>query len=265
MNLFGSILITSDEVGLTRMIVEACQLCEQLESMVSFLVTDKPQTSTSPGEKLCSIALKYAVVAQGVTIWAYEFTHGPEFAASPAFPTLSVSVLSLIRIISMTYPFTRQGALDIALAFLRHSNADISYQKVNSIKEQSLRLMIFLLLKWDVASVLGKILKRLKIAGSTELDASLVQYFVSGVLGCTQPPVSPEFVISFGNLLLAPQCVDTIRSNYFKGIHRERLVNLLRSFSTVNMNSGTALGGDEVDLVKNLLSVYQISLDAAGS
>lgn len=249
----------SDEVALTRVILQGSQLCEQLETMVSFLVTiDSSAPSTTPGQKLCSLALKYAAVAQGVMIWARELTHGPEFAASASYPTLSVSILSLVRIICLEQPFTRRLALDIALAFLRHSNPDISYQKVNAIKEQSLRLMIFLILKGEVASVLNAAASRLQQSGSSELDASLVRYFVGGILDVVRPPVSLAFVRAFGTLLKIPRCLDAVRSTYFGEVQREQLSSLLSSFNNVKAGGGADLNKDDTAFVSSLVAAYQV-------
>jgi TH1 protein/WW domain len=231
----------SDEVALTRMILEGSQLCEQLESMVSFLVTPDDETSSSsassPGQKLCSLALKNAAVAQGVMIWAREFTRGSEFAASASFPTLSVSILSLVRIVCVSQPYTRRVALDVALAFLKHSNPDVSYQKVSAIKEQSLRLLIFLVIKGEVVPVFAAITSRLQDSASSDLDASLIRYFMGGVLEVVQPPVSLVFIRSFAALLQTPRCLDAVRSSYFGDPHKPRLVSLLQSFRKARANT----------------------------
>jgi hypothetical protein len=253
----GQVTRESDEVQLTRMILEGSQLCEQLESMVSFLVTADPRTSTgssSPGQKLCSLALKNSAVAQGVMIWAKEFTHGSEFAASASFPTLSGSILSLVRIVCMEQPFTRRLALDIALAFLKHSNPDISYQKVNAIKEQSLRLLIFLISKGDVVAVFSAIATRLHDQTNSDLDASLIRFFMGGVLEIVQPPVSLIFVRSFSAVLECARCLDAVRSSYFGEPHKSRLVGLLSSFKTIKANTeGKPPGPSDMSLI-NLLN-----------
>ena len=122
-----------------------------------------------------------------MVLWAREFTKGSDFAASASFPTLSPSILSLVRLVAMKHPFTRFDALQVALAFLGHSNSDISYQKVNSIKEMSLRLMIFLLTKGEVVPVLSSLLGKLELTGSSDFDASPIRYFVAGILQVVRP------------------------------------------------------------------------------
>jgi hypothetical protein len=69
----------------------------------------------------------------------------------------------------------------------------MSYQKVAEIKEKGLRLLLHLLAKGEVTSVLGKITSRLKQQDAL-MDASLVRYFVSGLLEVVQSPVSIVFV-----------------------------------------------------------------------
>jgi hypothetical protein len=243
----------SDEVALTRMIVQASQLCEQLETMVSFLVLfDQTKSGTSPGEKLCSLALNCAAIAQGVVIWAEAFTHGTDFASSPAFPTISVSILSLLRTISMKHPFTRKRVVDVAVNFLGHSNQDISYQKVTTIKEQSIRLLIILLLEGEIPDVLGRLCHKMEQHGSSDLDASLIRYFVGGVLECARPPVSSEFVRCFGLFLKTPKCIDAVRSTYFTDSNQELFREMLLSFE------GTS-APDDKSLVSTLVSAYKVA------
>jgi hypothetical protein len=251
--------VASDEVALTRMIVQGSQLCEQLEIVGSFLILvdgESAGPSASPGEMLCSLALMCAPVGQGVLLWAREFTHGHEFTSSASFATLAVSILSLVRVICIRCPFTRRYALEVALAlaFHRHVNPDISYQTVNSIKEQSLRLLIILLTKGEVAPVLGRVTRCLQEKNTSVMDASLVRYFVGGILECVRPPVSRAFIESFGALLKAPKCIDAVRSNYFHVAHREALRKLLESFQH-NPNGG---GADSLALVSSLQALYGV-------
>jgi len=283
----------SDEVALTRMILDGSQLCEHLESMVSFLVTtskekeptgsasskDSTKSPTSSGEKLCALAIKNAVVAQGVAIWARAFTHGPEFFVSASFPTLSVSILSLARIVGLAQPFTRHDVMEVAMVFLmKHANPDISYQKINAIKEQSLRLLIHLAVRGgEMASVFTGVTNLLKDGGggsNSEMDASLVRYFVCGILEAVQPPVSMAFATSFANVLMTPKCLDAVRSSYFGEEHRKRLVTLLQSFqrqldnqlkrrdNQIGDGNGASflkpLSKSDQSLISSLLSAYQV-------
>jgi hypothetical protein len=248
----------SDEVALTRMILQGSQLCEDLENMISFVVTETDSKSLSPGQKLVSLAFQCAAVAQGVVVWARELTHGPEFASSASFPTLSVSILSLVRIVTLKQAFTRRDALEVGLNMLRHSNGDISYLKLNAIKEQGLRLLLFLLVEGEMAPVLSSITNRLQ-ATSSDLDASLVRYFVGGILEVVRPPVSFSFCRSFCALLQAPKCIDAVRSTYFGEPHKQRLIDLLKSFRELKAMNGSALHKDEAIIISSILTAYQVS------
>jgi len=252
----------SDEVAVTRMILEGSQLCEQLESMVSFLVTtpESSKSGGSPGERLCSLATKCAAVAQGVIMWAREFTGGAEFAASASYPTLSGSILSLVRIVSLEQPFTRRDALDVSLSFLGHSNSEISYKKMNAIKEQSLRILLFLLAKGEVAAVLSAVASALKGQGnnSSGLDASLIRYFVGGLVDVVRAPVSLAFVRALDAVLRAPRCLDAVRSSYFGEPQRTMLLTLLKSFEKIRTRDGKALPVEDTTLISALLSAYNV-------
>jgi hypothetical protein len=60
-----------DEVALTRMLVQGCQLCESVQLMASFVVTtdaNENGASASPGQQLCSLALKCPPVALGTML-----------------------------------------------------------------------------------------------------------------------------------------------------------------------------------------------------
>jgi hypothetical protein len=248
----------SDEEVLAGAIMQGSQLCEQIESMVSFLVT-KPTDSTlppSPGQTLVDLALEYAPVAQGVVCWAYEFTRGKKFALSASFPTMSVSILSLVRLICLKQPFTRRLGIEIASSFLHHANPDVSYQTINAIKEQSLRLLIFMLVKGEVAAVLGGVSSQL--SGTTDLDASLIRYFVSGILEVIRPPVSTAFVRAFGTLLKTRNCRDALCATYFSDERRKLLASLLSSFADVKGVDGKGLANDDRALISTLLASYQV-------
>jgi TH1 protein/WW domain len=256
----------SDELEATKNIVQGSIYCEQLETMISFFVTaDSTDTSTSTtahrtvGEKLSTLALTVTPVGLGVAIWAREFTQGKEYAASATYPTLSPSILSLIRLVAMKHPFARADALQVGLSFLRHSNADISYQKVNSIKECGLRLLIFLLIRGDVVPVVSSLLSRVQQVGSSELDASLIRYFVAGVLEVVQPPFSPLFVQVFGTFLTAPKVMDAVRSAYFSESNRKRLKDFLASIATSDHDHDRPTNnGDKTNaMVSLLLSTYR--------
>lgn len=252
----------SDEVALTRVLSQGSQLCERLENMVSFIVATeakKEGTQATPGEQICALAVKCAPVAQGVIMWAGDVSKGSEFVTGASYPTVSLSILSLVRIISVQLPFTRRDALEVALGFLRHSNSEISYKTMSEIKEQALRLLLFLCVKGEAPTVLGRVTELLKHAGSSYMDASLVRYFVSGLLDVARGPFSVPFVRSIGALLKAPRCAEAIRSEYFGGKNKERLGSLmghLKKMLTEGLGDKKSLTPEDGSLVKSVLSIY---------
>jgi hypothetical protein len=251
----------SDEVVLTRTLSEGSRLCEDLEIMVSFIVTtdtSKKGTILTPGEHLCSLAVKCAPVAQGVAIWAREVTKGNEFVTSASYSTLSPSILSLVRVLYMQHPFIREDALEVAFGFLKHSNSEISYQKMNEIKEQSLRLLLFLAVRGEAPTVLGRMINLLKQSGNSCLDASLVRYFISGLLEIARTPFSVPLVRSLGSLLKAPGCVEAVQTSYFDVESKQRLDSVMQYFKQLLSNSkkGSRLTSEDASLIKSLLSTY---------
>lgn len=252
----------ADEISITEMILSGSELCSQVENMVSFTVSADVVEAGEPssvGSKLSTLAMKSASVAQGVVMWATEIAGGHEFAASASYPTLSPSILSLIRLVGCRHPFTRGSILDLAFIFLKHSNSEISYQKMNDIKEQTLRLLLFLLVEGEVTSVLGEMTRRLRQPGNSEIDASLVRYFFDGLLDILRPPYSLPLVRSLGQMLSAPRCVEALKSSYFKQPNKKRLVSIVQSFKDTLSDRGTGLGrctDEDSALVASLISVY---------
>jgi hypothetical protein len=197
------------------------------------VTSSKATAGQNPGQKLVEIAQECAAVAQGVMIWAKEFTKGEEYANSASFPTLSGCILSLVRVVAIDQPFARKEAINIAIQFLGHSNSDISHQKVSAIKEQSLRLLVFLLVKGEVVDVLNGLGKLIACKGKAGLDASLIRYFIRGLVSVVQPPVSFIFARLFVELLRSPSCADAVRSDYFPAESRAQLNVLLKSFQAI--------------------------------
>jgi hypothetical protein len=248
-----------DEVALSRMLSEGSQLCETLENMVSFLVTtDAGKKGATPGQQLCTLALKCTSLAQGVCLWARDLTRGNEFVTSASYPTLSPSILSLVRLVSMHHAFTRRDVIELALGFLKHSNSEISYQKMNEIKEQALRLLLFLAIKGEAPTVCGRMTDILKHPGSSCMDASLIRYFVSGLLEVIRGPFSVPFVRSVGALLMTPTCSEAVRSQYFGDENRQRMTTLLNSLKEIlaeRSEKGSLTPGDAA-LVKSVVSTF---------
>lgn len=249
-----------DEVALTRMLVQGCQLCESVQLMASFVVTTdalENGSSASPGHQLCALALKCAPVAQGVMLWARDITRNNEFLNSATYPTFSPSLLSLVRIVALAHPCTRLEAADIAFIFLTHSStAEVSYKKINEIKEQCLRLLLFLIVRGEAPSILRTLTTRLQEQDTIKLDASLLRYFVAGILSIVRPPFSLPFVRLLGAMLKTPQCIDAVRSTYFGDANQERLKSMLNNFKeSLTFENGAASNEDNM-LVSFLLKTY---------
>ncbi|KAG7365368.1 TH1 protein [Nitzschia inconspicua] len=252
-----------DEVGLTRMLSEGSQLCEQLENMVSFIVTVNPDrkkssSSLNPGEQLCALALKCAAVSRGVALWASGVTKGSEFVISASYPTISPNIISLIRIVYLHHPFNRDDTCNIAFEFLKHSNSEIAYKTMNQIKEQSLRLLLFLCVRGEAPTVLGRMSNLVNETSRSYLDASLVRYFISGLLEVASPPFSIPFIRSFIVLLKAPACIDAIKTAYFGEESKKRLEGILKYLNT-RANGKLdkhPLAKEDVSLIESLLSIY---------
>lgn len=244
---------------LTETLLTASQLCELLENMMTFEVISDPTLASddsSAGRKLCALALRNAPIAQGVIMWASEIAKGKDFVSSASYPTFAPSILSLARILSAKHPFTRSAVLDIALVFPKHSNRELSYQKMNDLKLQALRLLIFLLVKGEVRAVLGSVTRRLRQQGTTEMDASLVRYFVSGLLDVMRPPFSLPLVHELGSMLAAPKCIDALRSSYFGESNKTRLSLLVNSFPGVLKKHPESCNKEDAAMVSMLQSVY---------
>ena len=251
----------SDEVAVTRILQQGSELCERLENMVSFLVVTeaaKGGAAASPGEQLCALALKCAPVAQGVVMWAHKISSGSEFVTSASYPTVSPSILSMVRIVTLQHPYTRRDSIEVALGFLKHSNSEISYQKMNEIKEQSIRLLIFLTVNGEGPTVLERITSALKVQGSSFMDASLIRYFVGGLLEVVSAPFSAPFVRSLASLLQVPVCGEAVRSQYFGDENNQRLGTLMDVFKGLVGRSTRQLEltVEDTNLVKSLISAY---------
>ena len=249
----------ADEVSLTRMLIEGSELCERLENMVSFVVTRDPtkKKGLSPGEDLVGLAMKCVPVAQGVAIWARQIVKGSDFVQSGTYPTVSPSVLSLIRVLYTEHPCIRDDTLEVAFSFLAHSssNSDVSYQKLNEIKEQSLRLLLFLAVRGDGPAVLTRITTLLTESGNSSLDASLVRYFVTGLLQVVRAPFSAPFVRAFASLLKAPGCVGAVRTSYFEAKSKLQLDTVIREFKKAADEQGL-LTSEDIGMVRSISSIY---------
>jgi hypothetical protein len=252
-----------DEVGLTRLLLEGSRLCETIENMVSFVVTvdavnRKGKSSLNPGEQLCALALKCAPVARGVALWAREITHGSEFVHSASYTSISPNIMSLIRIIYLHHPFIRDDTLKIAFEFLSHNNTEIAYKTVNLIKEQSLRLLLFLCTRGEGPTVLGRMTHLLVDSQRSNLDASLVRYFISGLLQIASPPFSIPFIRSFITFMKLPACIDAVKATYFGEESKKRLDEVLNYLKTRSMGKLDThpLVKEDLSLMESMVAIF---------
>lgn len=209
---------------------------------VSFTVLDNASANTgdgsSVGRQLSAICIHYSVVAQGVLIWAKERANGSEFALTVSYPTISPCILSLARLISRHHPLTRPAVLDLSLVFMGHSNRELSHQKMQSIKEQSLRLMLVLMTQGLSLMVLSAVQSKLEVdgasSGSSEMDSSLIRYFFAGILEISRPPLSMAFVRALGNLMLKRPFVDALQGSQpcEKDSNQDQIIQLVSQFES---------------------------------
>jgi len=186
---------SDDENDMSQIILKASQLCEQLENMVSFTVLDSIDNAAtkegSIGRQLSALCIQHPAVASGVVVWMKELASGSEFVSTASYPTISPCILSLARLISIYHPLTRPGVLEISLLFMSHSNREISHRKMESIKEQCLRLMLWL-------SAQGLVLDVISALSWSDMDSALIRYFFMGILEIVQAPLSLSFVRALG-------------------------------------------------------------------
>ncbi|KAL7441664.1 hypothetical protein ACHAXM_007947 [Skeletonema potamos] len=227
-------ITVSNEDSLSQIVLKGSQLCEQVENMVSFTAIDSVEEGheTSTGRQLSAMCIKYPVIAQGALIWAKELSSTSDFVTTAAYPTLAPCILCLVRIISLHHPLARPAALELSLIFIGHSNSDISHQKMESIKEQCLRLMLLLSAQGMCIEVISAVKDKLRKNGSSELDSALIRYFVSGLLDTVQPPLTEPFCNSFGGLLVERQCVDALKSQHFEKGRRAQIIQLINQVET---------------------------------
>jgi hypothetical protein len=248
-----------DEVELSRSIAQGSMLCERIENMVSFIVNvdaaNRKADCLSPGEHLCSLAVNWPAVAQGVAIWTREVTKSDEFVNSASYLSISPNLMSLARIIFLKHPFTRDKVCDVAFEFLRHTSENV--HSMDSIKQQSLRLLLFVCVRGEGPQVLDRMAGFLK--ASDDLDGSLIRYFVAGLLQVIKPPFSVPFARSFAAMMSVPSCVRAIRNSYFDNESKKRLQSILGYMKT-NVSGDLDIrpvAKDDVTLINSLLTIYQ--------
>ena len=244
----------NDDDVISQVILKGSQLCEQLENMVSFTVLDNIDQNTegSAGRQLSALCIRHSVVARGVLIWAKAFAGVTDFVSTASYPTISPCILSLAMLICRHQPLTRPAVLEISLIFLGHSNREISHRTMQSIKEQSLRLLLWLSTQGVSLAVISAVQNKLEKVGSTDMDAALVRYFFVGLIEIIRPPFSVPFVRALGGLLI--KVADALQSIHFESSKREQLRVLINQFETaVNVQE---LQEEDKSLLSTLRSTY---------
>ena len=241
----------NDDV-LSQVILKGSQLCEQLENMVSFTVLDNidQDTEGSAGRQLSALCIRHSVVARGALIWAKAFASVPDFVSTASYPTITPCILSLARLICRHQPLSRPAVLDISLIFLGHSNREISHRTMQSIKEQSLRLMLWLSTQGLSLAVIAAVKHKLE----TDMDSALLRYFFAGLIEIVQPPFSLPFVRALGGLMLRKPCTDALQSTHFDASKREQLPMLIHRFEAAGNNQD--LTKEDRNLLSMLKSTY---------
>lgn len=207
------------------------QLCEQVENIVKFAVTEDVSavsSTSSVGAQLSAQCIKCGTVAQGFLMWAEKRISNNDFISSAAYPYTAPGILSLLRIISNRHPLLRETVVDSALIFLDHSNSELSYQKMNTIREQALRLLLIIASKGLAIEVFEKVTSKLK--GKSSFDPGMVRYFVGGALEVMRPPFSLSVVRSMGTMLLMKPCLGALNAVYFESSKKLALKKVIQSF-----------------------------------
>jgi hypothetical protein len=243
-----------------KTILLGSQLCQQLENVVKFIVTDdETEVGSSVGSKLSALCIKNVTVSQGFLLWAIEKSKNNEFPTSAAYPYTGPGLLSLSRIITKYHPLLRDLAIQVASQFLSHSNSELSYQKLNAIKEQVLRLFLIILSKGMATDVITIMTKKLK---EGVLDAGLVRYFVGGCIDIMNGPFSPSIVSAMGEFLIDKSCVDILNAVYFDVTKKRALRSMIQEFATTMAKGNklhTRTTKDDRALINGLKEAYAFS------
>jgi hypothetical protein len=212
-----------------KTILQGSQLCQELENVVKFVVIDdETEAGSSVGSKLSALCIKNPTVAQGFLLWAIEKSNNNEFPTSAAYPYTGPGLLSLSRIIAKYHPLLRDMALQVASQFLVHSNSELSYQKLNAIKEQALRLLLIISTTGMATDVIKVMTNKLK---DGTLDAGLVRYFVGGCIDVMNGPFSPSIVRAMGSFLIEKSCIDILNAVYFDVQKKRALRSMIQEFA----------------------------------
>ena len=162
-----------------------------------------------------------------------------------------------LRVLLLRHAFVAEEVLDIATCFLNHNNSEVSYQTMNEIKEQSLRLLLFVCARGEVPMVLRQMTQMLKQPTVYQIDASLTRYFVSGLLEIAKLPFSMPFCRLFCALLAAPGTVEAVKTSYFKEENRKQLrqiIHHIQNLETASTNDDR--GARDTQLFNSIVAIY---------
>lgn len=219
-------------------------------------VATEGSASGSVGSQLSLLCIKCAPVSEGFLLWAKEKCNGNEFASSAAYPTLAPGILSLARVVAKHHPFSREKVVELAALFLGHSSSEVSPQKLNDIKGQSLRLLLIVSTQGLAVHIFYIIYQKVK---KGLMDSNLIRYFISGALDIIRPPVSMSFIHAFGQLLTTKMCIDALNSEFFNKQKKRMLMELIKTFkSHVSQVKFTGAKKSSIELVTLLHTAYNV-------
>jgi TH1 protein len=107
--------------------------------------------------------------------------------------------------------------------------------------------------------ILETMITRLENPTRSDIDASLIRYFVFGIVDVVQGPVSPVMVRLLTKLLSVTKVSDALRSSYVSKENTQRLRSLISLFpATIKRCGGNAIFADDKQF-SNLAKLYGIS------
>ena len=217
------------------MILKGSQLCEQVETSVKLVVSEDitgTNGNASVGSQMSNLCIKCSTVAQGFLVWALERSSKSEFPSTAHYPYTAPGILSLVRIIISHHPLQRVSTIELAMHFIGHSCSELSYQRLNAIKEQAVRLLLIIATKGLAIDVFNAVTSKVK-SGRSTFDSRLIRYFMSGLLDIMRPPFSLGIVQSMGSLLLLSPCTEALNAVYFDSNKKQKLRTFIGYFSDV--------------------------------
>jgi len=123
-----------------------------------------------------------------------------------------------------------------------------SYSQTRTLKELCLHLFLFILSEGHPLPVLNYVTSQLQASdcqADTNMDVSLIRFFVSHLLSTISPPYSDSAATSLGRLLLTSSCSAALSSEFFDGRKRplleEAVEELLRKAKGLTAQEKTSI------------------------